>query len=812
MEINKIAVLCVVVLMSLSVSYGQTTRNIKIHKIQSKPIIDGIINEEIWEDAAVANDFFQFVPYNGHQPSQKTEVKIIYDNNAIYIGATLYDTAPDSIYRELGKRDEAGNLNADLFTVLINPFNDGVNMVEFMVSASGIQTDLKHTGERKDINWNAVWESKVRITNFGWVAEMKIPFSALRFPVKNRKNWGLHFFRHIKRYKEWDTWNFVDIDIQGFITQAGELSGIKDIDPPLRLSFTPYISSYIENNSDGKYGSTYNGGMDLKYGINESFTLDMTLVPDFGQVQSDDQILNLSPFEVHYDEKRPFFTEGTELFNKGGIFYSRRIGDRPTGYYDVYDKLNDNEDVKLNPVETKMINASKISGRTSKGLGIGFFNAMTSASYATIIDTITKNKRDIQTQGFSNYNMLVLDQSLKNNSYVSLVNTSVLHANEKYNAYVTGTELSLNNKENSYRIFGRGILNQKYTSEKEYGHAYFLSLRKTKGKFLFNYMHNVESDTYNPNDMGFLRSNNEFSNSLDLEYNINTPFWKVLNWNNEISLQHQMLYEPRKYTSLVVRMHSSTTLKKSQMHLGFFSMFRPIKEHDYFEPRVDGWMVKIPAGFYISTFMSSDYRKKIAFDLSAGKYTSINDNRESYSINFSPRFRVNDRLMLIYNARYSKIFNMCGYVDNDIDSNDNVVITFGKRNEQTLVNTFKGSYIFTSKMSLSIRVRHYWRIVKYKDFYNLEKNGNLSSSIGYDTYGADQDINYNAFNIDMNYIWNFAPGSELSIVWKNSINTFDSNIINNYIDNLDNIFDSPQFNSLSLKIIYYLDYQYLKRK
>ena len=809
---NKIAILCVVVLMSLSVSYGQTNRNIKIEKIKSKPNIDGVIDDDIWKNAAIANNFFQFVPYNGEQPSQKTEVKIAYDNNAIYIGATLYDTAPDSIYRELGKRDEDGNLNADLFTVLINPFNDGVNMVEFMVSASGIQTDLKHTGNRKDINWNAVWESKVRITDFGWVAEMKIPFSALRFPTKNRKNWGLHFFRHIKRYKEWDTWNFVDIDIQGFITQAGELSGIKDIDPPLRLSFTPYISSYIENNSDGEYGSTYNGGMDLKYGINESFTLDMTLVPDFGQVQSDDQILNLSPFEVHYDEKRPFFTEGTELFNKGGIFYSRRIGDRPTGYYDVYDKLNDNENVELNPVETKMINASKISGRTSKGLGIGFFNAMTSASYATIIDTITKNKRDIQTQGFSNYNMLVLDQSLKNNSYVSLLNTSVLHANEKYNAYVTGTELSLNNKENSYRIFARGIFNQKYTSEKEYGHAYFLSLRKTKGKFLFNYMHNVESETYNPNDLGFLRNNNEFSNDLEINYNFNKPFWKVLNWNNEISFSHSMLYKPRKFTSFLIRMHSSTTFTKNHIHLGVFGIYRPGKEYDYFEPRVDGWMVEKPAGYFMNIFLSSDYSKKLAFDFSLGRYNSINDNIESYSINFSPRYRVNDRIMLIYKARYVKRNNVRGYITDYIDSNDDVMISFGKRNEQTFVNTFKGSYIFTSKMSLSIRLRHYWSTIKYNDFYNLQDNGELSSSIGYDTYGNEQDINYNAFNIDMNYIWNFAPGSELSLVWKNSISTYDSNIINNYLDNIDNIFDSPQYNSLSLKILYYLDYQYIRRK
>nr|MDA3779338.1 DUF5916 domain-containing protein [Bacteroidales bacterium] len=784
---NKIIILGAVTILNISVSLAQTKRNITIKKIHSEYKIDGVIDDEIWKNAAVADDFFQFEPYNGKKPSQKTEIKITYDNNAIYFGATMYDTASDSIYKELGKRDDGGNLNADLFTVLINPYNDGVNVVEFMVSASGVQTDLKHTGERTDINWNAVWESKVRITNFGWVAEYRIPFSALRFPSKNNEKWGVHFFRHIKRYKEWDTWNYVDVDIKGFITQTGEMSGIKNIDPPLRLSFTPYISTYIEKSSDNEWGNNFNGGMDLKYGINESFTLDMTLIPDFGQVQSDDEVLNLSPFEVHYDEKRPFFTEGTELFNKGGIFYSRRIGGTPTGFDNVNDELNDNEEVEKNPIETKMINASKISGRTSTGLGIGFFNAMTSASYATIIDTITAEKRKIQTQGFSNYNMLVLDQSLQNNSYISLVNTSVLHVDEHYTANVSGTEFSLNNKENSYNIFARGVVNQKYTNEKEFGHSYFLSFEKTQGRFLFDLSHNVESDTYDPNDMGFLRNNNEFTNELELNYNINNPFWKVLNWRNEISFEHSMLYKPRKFTEFTIQFFSSTTFKKKQIHLGFFGMYKPIEEHDYFEPRVDGWMYKKPAGIYLHTYLSSDYRKKLAINLGLSSYKAITNNLKTYSLNFSPRFRANDKLMLIHSIRYDRKFNDYGYVADDINSINETVITFGKRNGQTLVNTFEGSYIFNNKMSLSLRVRHYWSIVEYEDFYHLNENGDLSESIGYDTYASEMDINYNAFTIDMNYIWNFAPGSELSIVWKNSINTSESYIINNYFNNFDNI-------------------------
>src|SRR5258705_10304557 len=164
--------------------------------------------------------------------------------------------------------------------------------------------------------------------------------------------------------------------------------GIKYIKPPLRLSFSPYFSSYVNNypyNTPGIKNTTtsLNGGMDVKYGINDAFTLDMTLIPDFGQVQSDNQVLNLSPFEVKYNENRSFFTEGTELFNKGNLFYSRRIGGTPIHFGDVSGQLGANERVLKNPTESKLINATKVSGRTTKGLGVGFFNALTKPMYAT---------------------------------------------------------------------------------------------------------------------------------------------------------------------------------------------------------------------------------------------------------------------------------------------------------------------------------------------------------------------------------------------------------------------------------------------
>src|SRR4030095_7443631 len=211
--------------------------------------------------------------------------------------------------------------------------------------------------------------------------------------------WGLNITRRRRKTEQQGTWNPIDINVNGFLTQEGLWTGITNIKPPLRLQFSPYFSTYVNHFPYNKPGventtTSFNGGMDVKYGINQAFTLDVTLIPDFGQVQSDPLVLNLTPFEVKYTENRPFFTEGTELFNKGNLFYSRRIGGTPVRFGDAYGSLGANEYVLKTPLESKLINATKISGRTKGGLGLGFFNAITKPMYATIEDSLSKNKRE----------------------------------------------------------------------------------------------------------------------------------------------------------------------------------------------------------------------------------------------------------------------------------------------------------------------------------------------------------------------------------------------------------------------------------
>jgi hypothetical protein len=778
--------------------------------IQS-PKIDGILDEAVWKTAPVATDFLQRQPYVGIPAIFRTEVRFLYDNTGLYVGATLYDPYPDSIPCQLGLRD-ANSLNADNFIVVLSPFNDGLNAFCFMVYSSDVQVDFKLSGanENDDYSWDAVWASKARRNETGWVVEMKIPYSAIRFPLKPVQEWGLNCQRSIRRYREVDTWNLVDAKVSGYVNQSGLLEGIKNVKPPLRLSVSPYLSGYLQNSQDDKnYDFSYNFGADLKYGINESFTLDMTLIPDFGQVRTDDKVYNFSPYEVRYDERRQFFTEGTELFNKGGIFYSRRVGNQPKGHDDVEDELRDNEKVDDNPTQTKLINATKISGRTSSGLGVGVFNAMSANTWAGITDTITGKSRRVLTQGFTNYNTIVLDQNLKNNSYLDFLNTNYYMPTEGYTANVTGTSFKFANRKYTYAFSGDAFVSQKYYSHAtpDLGYHYSLAYGKISGNFQFTWSQILETDSYDPNDMGFNSVNNKFNNTFSMQYNRYEPFWKVLNWYNYAQVSYKCLYDQFKYSSLYIYFESNTTTPK-QLTIGATFETQPVKSHDYYEPRVPGWVYVAPAYAFLNGWISTDYRKKFAIDIALQGYLAPGIKSSGYGFTIEPRYRISDKLMILYHLVYDKIMNDVGYVNDSTDAAENTVILFGRRDKCIITNILEANLMITSTMSIDLRARHYWVSAPYYAFSTLRRDGTLQPV----SYTGDPDVNYNLFNLDLGYTWNFAPGSQVSLMWKNAINTDNHSIEPDFFANLGKTFASPAANSFSIRILYYLDAQYFKKK
>ena len=793
-------------------------RIIGANRITEKIKIDGKLDEAVWlESTPFEGNFYQLSPDNGAESTYSSKVYVAYDNKAIYVGALLYDPDPQSIPQELGERDDSDDLNVDAFAFIIDPLNQGQNGFLYLVTAAGVQGDAIVTSRNVDDDWNAVWHSDVTINEEGWVVEMEIPYSAIRFPNANEPVWGVNFFRSSKRLNEESTWNFINQEEQGMLNQSGELYGLKDIKPPLRLSFLPYLAVGVEYDAASKSSArSYAGGMDMKLGISESFTLDMSLVPDFSQVQSDNVILNLSPFEVRYDENRPFFTEGVELFNKGRIFYSRRIGQ--VRGYGFDDNLLEGEEIVESLLTNQLINATKISGRTGGGTGIGFFNALTAKSYATVEDSIG-NRRDLLVDPLTNFNVFVVDQTLKNNSYIGLINTNVFRVGDYRDANVTVADFRFRDKTNTYSLAGSGGLSQIFTNEEGVqvntkGFRSRLYLSKVSGKLQYNISASIESDEWDINDLGFMRRNNRINYSTRISYNLFKPFSVFNNMSARIRFEYEQLYSPQTY----VQAEYSTNFNaqfRNFYRIGFGFELRPYDNYDYYEPREDGYFFKTSGNYNFHVFLGSDRRKKLNIGTYAGMRHRPEDNARTYFGGFSPSYRVSNRMNIDYNLNYEISRDTKGYVTRLYDSLDNLSdIIFGHRNQNTITNTVGLKYTFTDKMGLIFRMRHYWSWVEYDKFYDLQENGELAESnyTGLDENGYPMhNTTFNAFNIDMVYSWQVAPGSFFTAVWKNQIYADSDVPQKQFFDNLSRTFDQNGMNSLTLKLVYYIDIAYFRK-
>jgi hypothetical protein len=778
-----------------------------------KIVVDGNLGELVWQQADFSDRrfFVQSFPSNGQPSSQETEVMVVYNEFAIYIGARLFDQAPDSINTELGLRDEMGK-NVDVFEVGFDTYLNRQNAFVFIVTAAGVQADVYVTPSNEDINWNAVWTSGVQITDFGWSVEMEIPYSALRFPKKEVQNWGLNFGRIVQRKQEQTFWHPIDPNVNGVVNQFGTLTGLENIKPPIRLQLMPYLTGYLLKEGTDPWGTSLTGGMDLKYGLNQSFTLDMSLIPDFGQVRSDNVILNLGPFEVFFEENRAFFTEGTELFNsRGNLFYTRRVG----SVYGLDPELEENEVMESHhPATAPLLNATKISGRTQGGLGLGFFNAVTNRSLGLATDTLTGTERDVVLDPMSNYNVIVADQNLKNNSNISLMNTNVVRSDGGRNANVTGATYSFFDQTNTWNVRGFAGLSQiweKSESQAEgkadFGHAYSITMGKVSGNWRFELERQVETHDYEINDVGFNRSNNEISHGAEIGYRKNEPFAWFNSAGVSFDIEHTKTFEPREFNDMDMGFDANVQWKNF-WSTGIGIGGDPVQQQNHFEPRTPGFIFRKDPSYRVWIFNSTDSRKRFQMRFNTGVWRRPNWDQTDNWINLDPRFRVNNKLTLNYSLSWMLRRREVGYVFRE-RVNDDWQITMGRRDVLNITNLFSMSYTFNEMMGLNLRVRHYWSKVNYTQFFNLTRDGYLEST-AYDGLGKDglgeQDANFNAFNVDLVYNWQFAPGSFLSLVWKNSIYTFDNDTSPAFWQNLQGTWNSPQQNSLSLRVIYFLDY------
>ena len=799
-----------------SSAFSQDKKTLNIQRAEHAPKIDGILDDAIWVNAQVATGFVSNRPEIGKTApnSERTEVKMAYDDNAIYVAAYLYDD-PTKIMKQLTSRDNFGQ--SDYFILVLNPNNDAQNDTAFFVFSSGQQADaIINPTIGDDFGWNAVWDSAVKIMDDGWVLEMKIPYRTLRFSDQEEPTWGVQFHREYRRDRARFTWNPIDPTQGNSGLYHGEIKGLKHIKPPIRLSLYPFATGILSD-YDGDTETDLRFGMDVKYGITDNFTLDATLVPDFSQAGFDNVTLNLGPFEQTFSEQRQFFTEGVDLFSKGDLFFSRRVGGRPSGRLD----LEDNETIEV-PKEVKVLNALKISGRTKNGLGIGLFNAFTEKTYANISNTETEESRREIIEPFTNYNVLVVDQQFNGNSSVSLINTNVIREGSFRDANATALVGNLINKRNTYSIDTElKMSNVNYQNEEfETGFSSFLRVGKIHGNLRYSFDHSYADTKFNINDLGLIYRNNYNNFGTDISYQTFEPSGNFNNYRINLFVNYSRLVDPNVYSQNNFGGSFSATTKKLDA-FGFQLNIEPGEQNDYFESR-DGRPFIYENFVSTGGWMSSNYNRKFALDLRANVGTLFENGRDLFTYDFriKPRVRLNDKLLLSYSFYYDFTNGDRGYatkVEEQLITDDSIEIVetpiFGERNRQIIINEISANYTFSPFNSLALSFRHYWDTVNYDDdLFTLLDSGRLTTDSGYtvNNVGENPDINFSTWNIDLSYSWQFAPGSFLTALYRNQLFNFDTMAEDTYSQSLNNLFNQPTQHTFSVRVQYFIDFQGLK--
>ncbi|MBT4270324.1 MAG: hypothetical protein HOD91_02850 [Candidatus Marinimicrobia bacterium] len=778
---NKIGFL----FLPLSLFAGELSRpEFKAVKTNESIRIDGQLDEAIWSSKDLITGFTQKQPNSGQPATEKTEVRIFYDDEFIYVGARMYETDPEKIAAQMFRRD--GDGYSDWFEIILDSYYDLRTAYGFQINPRGVLKDqLYYNDGNEDPTWNAVWSGASVIDNDGWTAELKIPFSQLRYNGKNEeKTWGLQFWRSIARNGEQLFWSPILEESQGFVSQFGTLYGIKTALQPKRLEIQPYSAGKVlrqDGNTDDPYyqlnDPSANMGLDFKYGLGSNFTLTGTINPDFGQVEADPAVINLSAYETFFQERRPFFLEGVDIFDFGSspmnidigpsssIFYSRRIGRRPQG------RVTDSEALYTDyPENTTILAAGKLSGKTSSGWSIGIMDAITTEEKATYTTSqgkekteavepqanslVTRVKKDFRggksnvgflfTANNRNLNSDQFKNLLNKNAYVGGIDFSHRLKNEDWilNGYVTGSRISGNEKvitnaqRSPIRYFQRpdaDHLSVDSTATSLSGIAYKLELTKFAGKHVrASISINEDSPGYEVNDLGYQQNAGYRGISSFLMYMENTPGKRIRNWN---------LYSGTWY-------YSSVDNEPGNKGLFFGSNvtmnnFWNINTGGNISPRGinygltrGGPIAAVPASWSLRGNIGTDRRKKIILRVRSNyREDTSNEFDKSYGLNLTVKPFSN--ISFSVNGNYSKERDTDQYVIKISDKFNTK--TFGNRYILADIESERQSismnvdWTFTPDLTLQFFVSPFVMAYDFTDFKELRKAGTFD----FDYYGKD---------------------------------------------------------------------------
>ncbi len=748
------------------------------------PVIDGLLSEEIWHRPGVTH-FTQRDPSEGKDPTQRTEVWVAYDDAALYIAARLYDSAPDSIIARIGRRD--ADISSDWFYVGIDSYHDRRTGFYFGVYASGAVNDgTMYNDDWDDNSWDGIWDAATHIDDKGWTAEMRIPYSQLRFPEQDEYTWGINFIRRIDRNKERDDFVMVPKTESGWCSRFADLTGIRDIHPPSRMEILPYVvsGSRFTNMFDAgdpfkKHTSfTGNVGADLKFGLGSNLTVNATINPDFGQVEVDPAVVNLTAFETFYDEKRPFFIEGANMFNFGfggannnwgfnwgnpNFFYSRRVGRHPQGEVQ-HDGFTDVPD------GTTILAAAKLTGKISEGWSIGSMHAITQREYAKVDDGAGNRFADV-VEPFTSYNVVrTLREFNSGKQAIGFIGTAVgrdlnrdyLSGQFNSSSYAAGADAWTNlDSAGTYVITGwlattrvlgsparmlalqqsslhyfqrpdarQVSIDSNATSLSGYGGR--VAINKQKGNFSLNTAFGLISPGFDSNDMGFMFRTDVINGHLVLGYNWYEPdgFFRQ-KWVN-VATARNYTFGGQKNSEGYFFFSGGTFMNYWNMNAQF--TYNPAVT-DVRNTR-GGPMMKTTNLYNIFAYLGTDGRAAFVYSLGL---SGARSESGGYRVTLDPsvQFKPSSSVSISVSPEINRDITIAQWVTNveDVSAVNTYGgrYVFGKIDLREYSANIRLDWTFTPKLSLQLFLQPLISVGEYSDFKELKQPGTYT----FNRYGRD---------------------------------------------------------------------------
>ena len=802
---------------SLVNKYASIRRVYYATRTELKPKIDGKLNDECWKKTGTwAGDFIQQAPHQAQPPSQETEIKVLYDDKYLYVGIICHDNEPEKMNPILGRRDD---FNGDIVGIAVDSYDDNQTAFEFDLTAAGQKLDLLHMGEYGwDYNWNAVWDGKTSIGDSAWYAEMRIPFTQLRFSNVEEHVWGMHVWRWIYRLQEESQWKLIPIDAPAMVYIFGELRGINNIPYKRNFEVMPYVrGKYLTNSENDHF---FGAGVDGKIGLTSDFTLDYTINPDFGQVEADPSVLNLTSYEVFYDEKRPFFLEGNNILeyntDNDMLFYSRRIGHSPS-----YEPKTGDEETLIMPDNTTIINALKLTGKSKSGLSLGIINSMTAKEFATIKNGVNENHEAVEP--FTNYfiGRIKKDYNKGNTTIGAIINSTIRKIDDEQldflpqKSTVGGLDFEHNWLNRKYFINAKGFLSQVNGSEtaiarlqRSSQHLYQradasyleynpelkelkgwggeLNGGKRSGKFRLTGDLNWRSPGVDFNDIGYMRQADYVKQELSMVYNVNKPKGIFLRYYFMLNQRHQWSFGGE---NLEDRLNAQLQLRfKNYWNLSF-NLTRQFNELDTRQLRggpalrIDG---NTATGIILQTSNSKPFI--VATRLNFTKFDDKITRKNTYDLTFT--WLINNQITVTSSTGFVDEVDNSQYIT-QLAVGEKMQYFVGRINRKTLYTTLRAEYFITPELSLQYYGSPYASIGKFLDFRRVQKSRSRDLNERYKLlnvvenvdgkqvtdeignvivdYSSDSpDFNYQEFRSNLVLRWEYKTGSTLYFVWTNT--------------------------------------------